>query len=232
MNQWKSHSRVDANALKLWRRRTAFQGSKKKYSILQQTKFRECFWTRNPGCKTSSLSLWLVDLCPYHSLQMHCRSFVRGSFPDLGHVSSKIPSRHWTSLEMAMAFVCNEYYNAFHWAIFFHVPQYKGQLDNVGCIGCRIQRDGVILWFLNSRNDFSEDLFTHYTDKLFHYCRWQIVCVTLAAISLSFDMLCKKVAYWAMSSKIPRKFPFLVNPTDLLPSLNAKPRSAQKRIFT
>ena len=35
----------------------------------------------------------------------------------------------------AMAFVCHEYYKAFHWAIFFHVPQYKGQLDNVAASG-------------------------------------------------------------------------------------------------
>ena len=39
-------------------------------------------------------------------------------------------------------------------------------------------------------------------------------------------MLCKKVAYWAMSSRIPRKFPFLGDPTNSLSPLNAMPRSA------
>ena len=126
-----------------------------------------------------------------------------------------------------MAFVCHEYYKAFQcWAIFFHVPQYKGQLDNVGCIRCIIQRYGVVIWFLNSRNDFSEDLFTNYTDKIFPYCRWQIVYVSLVEIGLSFDMLCKKVAYWAMSSRIPIKSPFLGDPTNSLSHLNAKSCSA------
>ena len=40
------------------------------------------------------------------------------------------------------------------------------------------------------------------------------------------SMLCKKVAYWAMSSRIPRKFPFLGDPTNSLSPLTAKPRSA------
>ena len=39
-------------------------------------------------------------------------------------------------------------------------------------------------------------------------------------------MLFKKVAYWAMSSRIPRKFPFLGDPTNSLSPLNAKSRSA------
>ena len=53
-----------------------------------------------------------------------------------------------------------------------------------------------------------------------------IVYVSLAAIGLSFDMLCKKVAYWAMSSRIPRKFPFPGDPTNSLSPLNAKTRAA------
>ena len=135
---------------------------------------------------------------------MHCRNFVRGSFPGLDHVSSKIPSRRWTSFErhglclpwllqsvpLDHLFPCTSMQRPF------------GQCGLV-CIGCRIQRDAVALWFLNSRNYFSEDLFIHYTDNLFHYCRWQIVCVFLAAIGLSFEMICKKVVgpvlrYWYM----------------------------------
>ena len=39
-------------------------------------------------------------------------------------------------------------------------------------------------------------------------------------------MLCKKVAYWAMSSRIPRKFPCLGDLTNSLSPLNAKSGSA------
>ena len=124
----------------------------------------------------------------------------------------------------AMAFVCHEYYKVFRWASFSLYLNTRASWTM--SIGCRIQRDGVVLRFPNSRNDCSEDFFTHYTDKLFHYCRWQIVCVSLATTGLSFDMLCKKVAYWAMSSRTPRKFPFLGDPTNSLSPLNAKSCSA------
>ena len=166
MNVSKPQSKVDADALKLWRIRTAFQGSKKNVQhssgillhfskpSLENVLYKE---SRMQAC--SSLSLWLVDHCTYHSLQMYCRSFARGSFPDLGHVIGlgHLQKFHqgFEHLLSAMAFVCHEYYKAFHWTNFLHIPQYKGQLVNVGCIGCRIHRDGIVIWFLNSRNDFS-----------------------------------------------------------------------------
>ena len=122
-----------------------------------------------------------------------------------------------------MAFVCHEYYKAFHWTIFLHVSQCKGLLAKVGCIRCRIQRDGVVFDFLTR-----EMISPRTCSPIILTSSFIIVdvCVSLAAISLSFDILCKKVAYWAMSSRIPRKFPFLCDLTNSLSPLNAKSRLA------